>query len=109
MCTHQRVNASDRLSPSDRASGLGSVRLLEPTVNSFETVESFTKCRAEPVVGLYHIAEDGVSTSGRLVQDVEKGGSGWLLLICDIAVPSYSRGSRLEERRSTLVIMPTVY
>ena len=102
------MNAGDRLSARNRASRLGSVRLLEPTVNSLKTVESFTKPRAQPVVCLDHVAEDSVSTRGGLVQNIKEGGSRRLLFICNIAVPGYSRSSRFEESRSTLIIMPTV-
>lgn len=64
--------------------------------------------RAESLVGLDGVDEDGVASSLGLVQNVQKGSSGRLLLVRNVRVPGHRAGSGLEVVQVALVVDATV-
>ena len=72
-------------------------------------MESFAEAWAETLIGLDLIDKDGIATRLGLVENVQEGRAGWLLLVRHIRVPGYGGSPGLEKFLRGLVICPAVY
>ena len=81
MRPDNRVLVNHRLAPGNSTPRRRSIRLLDRRVRRAQAVQPLAEGRAQPVVGLDRVDEHGVAARGRLVEDVQEGGAGRLLLV----------------------------
>lgn len=87
------VLVHDGVATVDASARHGGGDLLNAGMGGFQAVKAFLEERGEAVVGLYCVDEKGVAAGLGLVQDVQKRGSGGLLLVRDVRVPGYRAGA----------------
>lgn len=99
----------DGLAPLDAVADSGGVDLLDARVGGPEAVQTLLEERAEALVGRDGIDEERVAARLRLVQDVQEGGAGGLLLVGNVRVPGDARRARREEGLVRLVALAAVH
>ena len=101
--------ACDRFSPYNGFFRSRRFRLLNTGMYGFESVQSFTEARTKPPVGLGHVHKQRITSGGGRVEDIQKRGSRWLLLVRDIAMPRHGRGACFEECFTSFIVSSTMY
>jgi hypothetical protein len=102
------VRVNNRVSSLDAVASCSSVDLLDTRVCGLQAVQTLLEERAKSLISLNGVNEDGVAASLGLVQDVQESGSGRLLLVRNVRVPSDRAGSGLEVVQVALVVDTTV-
>lgn len=75
------MRVDNRVSSLDAVASRSGVDLLDTRVCGLETVQTLLEERAESLVSLNGVNEDGVASSLGLIQDVQESSSGRLLLV----------------------------
>lgn len=86
-----------RLAANNASAGNRGVGLLHAGVGSPEAMQAFLEEGAETVVSLDGVNEEGIAAGFGLVEDVEEGSSGGLLLVGNVGVPCYGAGAVRKE------------
>lgn len=98
------MRVDNGVSSLDAVASCRGVDLLDTRVCGLQAVQTLLEERAESLIGLNGVNEDGVAASLGLVQNVQEGGSGRLLLVRNVRVPGHRAGSGLEVVQVALVI-----
>ena len=72
-------------------------------------MQALLKGGAQSIVGLDMIDINGIAARLRIIQDVKKCRPGWLLLVCDVAVPSDAGRVFSKQILPSSVIGPAVH
>ena len=88
MDTNDGVLGFDRLAPHDATLLPRVFRLVNPRMDSAQTLEAFLELGGKAVVCFNLRPEQSVSADGGLIEDEEEGRSGGLLLVGNVRVPS---------------------
>ncbi len=102
------VLVDNRLAALDAAAAQAGIRLLDGRVRRLEAVQALLEGGAEAVVGLDGVDEERVAARLGLVQDVQEGGSGRLLLVRHVRVPGHGGGAVGEVAVNRVVAGPAV-
>ena len=97
------------LAPLDASPRGGGIDLLDARVRGLQAVQSLLEQRAEPVVRLDGVHKERISAGLGLIEDIQEGRSGRLLLVRHVRVPRDGACPLLEELLSTRVSGPAVY
>lgn len=89
MSPDDGVLVDDGLPPLNASAPHRSIRLLNSRVPGLKPMQSLLEQRAQAVVRLSRIGEEGISTSAGEIQDVQKGCPGWLGLVGNVRVPRH--------------------
>lgn len=73
-----------RLSPLNTPPGDGGIHLLNTRVHRLQSMQPLLEQRAQPIVSLHGIHEQGITSRLRLVQDVQECCAGRLGLVGDV-------------------------
>lgn len=84
MCTHDWVLVHYWVPPYEAAPRLCTLGLFETGVDSFETVQAFLELGRKALVGLGHIREQGVTATGRPIEQIQECGTWWLSFESDV-------------------------
>jgi hypothetical protein len=98
------VRVNDGVTSLDAVASRSRINLLDARVRRLETVQTLLEQRAQSLVRLNGIDEDGVTADLGLVQDVKERRPGRLPLVRDVRVPGHRAGPRLEEVQMSLVV-----
>lgn len=81
MSSDKGVSVNNRVASLDAVASRSGIDLLNTRVSSLEAVQTLLEQRAQSLVRLNGIGEDGVASGLGLVQDVQESGSGRLRLV----------------------------
>lgn len=103
LFARRRVRSDERMDMTNRRSTdypshvLADVRLLGSRMDSLQTVQTLSELGRQSPIRLNLVHEERVSSTFRLVQDIQESCSGRLSLVCDVGVPGDRAGSGGEK------------
>lgn len=109
MRPHDGMLRSNRHSPGNASPLQAVVDLLNTRVHGLQLVESLAELGGEASVGQRSVGKEGVTTTGRPIQQVEECRAGGLLLKGHVGVPGDGVGVRGEELGTGAVVGATVH
>lgn len=97
MCADNRVDVDNRLAALDALAGRRGIDLLDTGMRGLEAVQTLLEERAQALIRRDGVDKERVAASLGLVEDIEKGGAGGLLLVGNVRVPGDGACAGLEE------------
>lgn len=104
VCADEGVLGGNGVTAGDTAAVQAGVDLFDAGVDGAQAVQSLPEVGRETLVGLHHVAEQGVTACRGAVEYVQEGRAGGLLLEGDVRVPGDGVGALLQERRADVVV-----